>query len=175
MAIAMKDCELYVLNKKDFKHVFLAEHRDIGAALCDNAYMRKQRMRKAFKEAVEICKGFQHNQKHKKIRLSVSAKVLPPDFEANSSGSEKGHSLLGIVEEEEEEEEDENPKSNEKKKEDLGVPVKEAKPLNPLLNLKVALALQRGLNKGRQSVFGSLVPPAKEENKVSYIRRLEKN
>mmetsp|Transcript_11549 Transcript_11549/g.10010 ORF Transcript_11549/g.10010 Transcript_11549/m.10010 type:complete len:87 (+) Transcript_11549:1069-1329(+) len=28
-AVAVKDCELYVLNKKDFKKVFLVEFREI--------------------------------------------------------------------------------------------------------------------------------------------------
>lgn len=159
----MKDCELYVLNKKDFKHVFLSEHRDIGAALYDNAYMRKQRTRKAFKEAVEICKGFQQNQKHRKIRLSIITKANPLDFEPESSESEKG---LGIVEEEEEEE-DEHPK--EKKPDGCGVPVSETKPLNPLLNLKVALALSRGLNGQRQSVMGAIGSPAKRQSVLGIL------
>jgi len=54
--MALRDSELYVLNKKDFKHIFLTEHREIGKALYDNAYKRKNRTRKAFKEATEICK-----------------------------------------------------------------------------------------------------------------------
>ena len=54
--MALRDAELYVLNKKDFKQIFLSEHREIGKALYDNAYKRKNRTRRAFKEATEICK-----------------------------------------------------------------------------------------------------------------------
>ena len=56
-AIALRECEIYVLNKKDFKQVFLMEHRDIGTALYTNAYKRKQRIRKAYKDALEVCKN----------------------------------------------------------------------------------------------------------------------
>lgn len=50
--MAIKHCELYVLNKKDFKQVFLMEFRDIGVELVENAYSRKNRTRKTYKEAL---------------------------------------------------------------------------------------------------------------------------
>lgn len=49
---AVKTSELYVLNKKDFKQVFLMEFRNIGMELVSNGLKRKIHTRKAYKEAV---------------------------------------------------------------------------------------------------------------------------
>lgn len=43
-----------MLNKKDFKHIFLMEFRDIGMELANFAYSRKLRTRKSYKEALEF-------------------------------------------------------------------------------------------------------------------------
>jgi hypothetical protein len=56
-ALALRDCEFYVLNKKDFKKVFLMEFRDIGVELYNNAYQRKVSTRKSFKEGMDYCKS----------------------------------------------------------------------------------------------------------------------
>eukprot|EP01016_Furgasonia_blochmanni_P050636 TRINITY_DN7853_c0_g1_i4.p1 TRINITY_DN7853_c0_g1~~TRINITY_DN7853_c0_g1_i4.p1 ORF type:complete len:509 (+),score=76.90 TRINITY_DN7853_c0_g1_i4:64-1590(+) len=73
-AMAVKDCELYVLNKKDFKKVFIMEFRDIGLDLIQIAYERKRRTYKSLKEALEFCQETQQtmdqvfkNQKTKVI------------------------------------------------------------------------------------------------------------
>jgi len=57
-ARAIRDCEFYVLNKKDFKKVFLTEHREIGAEIYENSQERKTRTRKIYKEALEVCKTY---------------------------------------------------------------------------------------------------------------------
>jgi len=57
-ARAIKDCEFYVLNKKDFKKVFLNEHREIGEEIYENGQDRKTRTRKIYKEALEVCKTY---------------------------------------------------------------------------------------------------------------------
>jgi len=62
-ALALKDCEFYVLNKKDFKKVFLMEFRDIGVEMYNNAFTRKVRTRKIYKEAVEYCKNGRNGSK----------------------------------------------------------------------------------------------------------------
>lgn len=49
---AVKTCELYVLNKKDFKQLFLMEFREIGLEFADLALSRKIRTRKTYKEAL---------------------------------------------------------------------------------------------------------------------------
>ena len=54
--MATKDSELLVLSKKHFKNIFLIDFRDIGMNFVNNAYIRKQRTRKVFKEAIEFCK-----------------------------------------------------------------------------------------------------------------------
>ena len=51
--VALKDCELLTLNKSNFKSVFLGEFREIGMEFVKNAYFRKQRTRKAYKEAIK--------------------------------------------------------------------------------------------------------------------------
>lgn len=70
-AVAVKDCEFYVLNKKDFKKIFLVDYRDIGTELYINAHPRKVRTRKVYKEALEICKLFQASPKTQGRRMSV--------------------------------------------------------------------------------------------------------
>ncbi len=62
-ARAIKDCEFYVLNKKDFKKIFLVDFRDIGAEMYDNGHERKVRTRRIYKEAVQACK--QHENPNK--------------------------------------------------------------------------------------------------------------
>jgi len=111
---ALKDCELYVLNKKDFKHVFLSEHRQIGTALYDNAYLRKQSTRKIYKEALEICKKRKEDptESEAKIRqLHTTIKSLLDKEQNSSSDSDDSddsmpNPLMGIVEEPEEEDEE---------------------------------------------------------------------
>ena len=52
--MATKESEFYVLNKKDFKKVFLMEFRDIGMEIVDNAFNRKIRTKKYYGEALEF-------------------------------------------------------------------------------------------------------------------------
>jgi hypothetical protein len=54
--MATKDSELLVLSKKQFKNVFLIDFRDIGMEFIRNAYLRKHRTRKTYKDAIEFCK-----------------------------------------------------------------------------------------------------------------------
>lgn len=49
---AVKTCELYVLNKKEFKQIFFMEFRDIGMEIVNLAYRRKFRTKKAYQEAI---------------------------------------------------------------------------------------------------------------------------
>ena len=70
-AMAVKDCEFYVLNKKDFKKIILMEYRDIGTELYVNAQPRKVRTRRVYKEALEICKLFQRSPANQGRRMSV--------------------------------------------------------------------------------------------------------
>ena len=67
--VAVKDCDFYVLNKKDFKTVFFQEFRDIGMQVVDNAYSRKIRTKKVYKEAIK------HVESMKKDGLSIEAMV----------------------------------------------------------------------------------------------------
>ncbi len=55
--LTIKDSEFYVLNKKDFKTVFLMEFRDIGMEIVENAYNRKARTKKVYKEAIQYVKA----------------------------------------------------------------------------------------------------------------------
>lgn len=54
--MAAKDSELLVLSKKHFKNIFFIEFREIGMDFINNAYLRKKKTRKIFKEAIEFCK-----------------------------------------------------------------------------------------------------------------------
>jgi len=49
---ASRTCELYVLNKKDFKQMFFMEFRDIGMEFADLAFSRKIRTKRTYKEAL---------------------------------------------------------------------------------------------------------------------------
>lgn len=151
---ALKDCELYVLNKKDFKHVFLSEHRQIGTALYDNAYLRKQRTRKIYKEAVEVCKKRKEDPTEavEKIRLLHSTiKTLldkEPDEDDSSGSSDSDDSvpnpLMGIVEQPDEEDDDPNkPKASVTS---IALP-EEEKPKSGVnfMQLRAALAFKRKL------------------------------
>lgn len=53
--MATKDSELLVLSRKHFKNLFLIDFRDIGMNFINNAYIRKKRTRKVFKEAITFC------------------------------------------------------------------------------------------------------------------------
>ena len=54
--MAAKDSELLVLSKKHFKNIFFIEFREIGMDFINNAYLRKKKTRKIFKEAIDFCK-----------------------------------------------------------------------------------------------------------------------
>lgn len=60
---AMKECEFYVLNKKDFREVFIQEFREIGEEIYDLAKTRKYKMKELYKlklkEATEEGKKIQ--------------------------------------------------------------------------------------------------------------------
>lgn len=64
-AQAMKECEFYVLNKKDFREVFIQEFRDIGEEIYSLAKNRKISMKELYrlrlKEAAEEGKAKQVN------------------------------------------------------------------------------------------------------------------
>ncbi len=51
---AVKTCELYVLNKKEFKQIFFMEFRDIGMEIVNLAYKRKFRTKQAHREALDF-------------------------------------------------------------------------------------------------------------------------
>lgn len=46
--VALKECEFYVLNKKDFKKVFIQEFRDVGLEIARVALERKKRTKVLF-------------------------------------------------------------------------------------------------------------------------------
>ena len=69
-----------MLNKKDFKSIFLMEFRDIGIELAEFAYSRKLRTRKAYKEAISfLSKG------GSKTRIDVRLQILKQYFMKYSS------------------------------------------------------------------------------------------
>ena len=54
--MAARDSELLVLSKKQFKNVFFIEFRNIGMSFIKNAYLRKERFKKTYQEAIKFCK-----------------------------------------------------------------------------------------------------------------------
>ena len=71
-AKALSDCELLVLNKKHFKNVFFVEFRDVGEQLFNNAFNRKSRTKKIYKEALEFCKSQPvDKQKSEKVLTTI--------------------------------------------------------------------------------------------------------
>ena len=74
--VATRDSELYVLNKKDFKQVFLMEFRNIGEEIVDNAYSRKIRAKKVYKEAVDFVKSLDNTDAGIKSRIATLNNML---------------------------------------------------------------------------------------------------
>lgn len=70
-AIAKRNCVFYVLNKKNFKSVFLMEFKELGTEIYENALERKIRTRKVYKEAVNLCKTHDTSPKKREIRRDV--------------------------------------------------------------------------------------------------------
>ena len=51
--VAVKECEFYALNKKDFKRAFIQEFRDVGLEVVKIAYERKKRYKILYEEAIK--------------------------------------------------------------------------------------------------------------------------
>lgn len=71
---AIEDCELYLLNKKPFKHVFFRHFRSFGEEMIANAIIREARLKSRQQEAEAIFKKKGKRGKTPKLTIESSYK-----------------------------------------------------------------------------------------------------
>jgi len=81
---AKSECELLVLNKKNFTQLFFQDFRDMGAEIYNNALKRRQRSQKTHKEALTQCQNEEAKEKERKKSKVLSKISNPPDLKRTS-------------------------------------------------------------------------------------------
>lgn len=65
---ALKDSELLVLNKKDFRKIIFSDFREIGDMMCINSALRKKHYKALYKEALKFSQETKNNSKEEEQR-----------------------------------------------------------------------------------------------------------